>query len=110
VEAGVEILGREAAAARAWSLRGGAPAVHGSAGATVGIGSRLDPPSVRPMVARKCVGRWRDACCWISCGIVQGILLGTETSGPTRAHGYCVSCLCFSPEGGQPVSGSVGAA
>jgi hypothetical protein len=99
VEAGVDTLGRQAATACAWSLRGGTPDVHGSAGATVGIGSRLDPPSVRPMVARKCVGRWRDARCWLCCGIVQGILLGTETSGPARARGYCISCLFFGQRG-----------
>jgi hypothetical protein len=54
----------------------------------LGLGSLLGPPSVRPPVARRYVGRWHDARCRPRCGVVLGILLITEISGPARAHDY----------------------
>jgi hypothetical protein len=43
-------------------------------GATsVGLGSCLDPPSVRLPIARRCIARRRDACCRPRCGVVLGM-------------------------------------
>jgi hypothetical protein len=57
---------RAAAAPWAWSPRGGGHSRRlgqSRSGATaVGLGSRLDPPSERPPVARRCVGSEATRC------------------------------------------------
>jgi hypothetical protein len=106
-----------AGAALRWGLAGGGwgrhrrPSVHGGWGGdprscsngaplgmvsaqawggvvAVGLGSLLGPPSVRPPVAQRYVGRRHDARCRPRCGVVLGILLITEISGTARAHDY----------------------
>jgi hypothetical protein len=86
-EAGVAAPGRAAAPwARLRVVELGRP--WGGA-ASVGLGSCLDPPSVRLPIVGRCVERRRDACCRPRCGVVLG-MHPAQTSGPARARGYRV--------------------